>query len=106
MRFNLKASIDLLTGLEAILTGSQTGEKLKCLYENLMSNNFRKTAVKHRYGSQNLLVDCGILWRVALVCNSYFLQRRRFTKIIPHKILIQTLLNADKVFSLNPQCSV
>ena len=45
MRFNLKASIDLLTGLEAILTGSLPGEKLKCLYENLMSNNFRKTAV-------------------------------------------------------------
>ena len=37
MRFNLKVSIDLLTGLEAILTGSQPGEKLKCLYENLMS---------------------------------------------------------------------
>ena len=42
---NLKASIDLLTVLEAILTGSQPREKLKCLYENLISNNFRKTAV-------------------------------------------------------------
>ena len=106
MRFNLKTSKDLLTVLEVILKGSQPREKLKCLYENLMSNNFRKTAVKHRYGSQNLLVDCGILWCVALVCNCYFLQSRRFTKIIPHKILIQTLLNGDKVFSLNPQCSV
>ena len=98
--------MDLLTVLEAILTGSQPVEKLKCLYENLMSNNFRETAVKLRYGSQNLLVDCGSLWCVALVCNSYFLQSCRFTKIIPHKILIQTLLNGDKVYSLNPQCSV
>ena len=37
--------MDLLTVLEAILTGSQPREKLKCLYENLMSNNFHKTAV-------------------------------------------------------------
>ena len=37
--------MDLLTVLEAILTGSQPREKLKCLYENLMSNNFYKTAV-------------------------------------------------------------
>ena len=28
-----------------ILTSRQTREKLQCLYENLMSNNFRKTAV-------------------------------------------------------------
>ena len=33
--------------LEAILTGKQPHEKLQCLYVsgNLMSNNFRKTAV-------------------------------------------------------------
>ena len=37
--------IDLVTVLEAILTGRQPREKLQCLYENLMSNNFRKTAV-------------------------------------------------------------
>ena len=37
--------IDLVTILDAILTSRQTCEKLKCLYENLMSNNFRKTAV-------------------------------------------------------------
>ena len=37
--------IDLVTVLDAILTSKQTGEKLQCLYENLMSNNFLKTAV-------------------------------------------------------------
>ena len=30
---------------DAILTSRQTREKLQCLYENLMSNNFRKKAV-------------------------------------------------------------
>ena len=34
--------IDLVTVLEAILTSGQPHEKLQCLYENLMSNNFRK----------------------------------------------------------------
>ena len=29
---------------DAILTSRQTCEKLQCLYENLMSNNFHKTA--------------------------------------------------------------
>ena len=38
-------SIDLVTVFDAILTGRQTREKLQCLYENLMWNNFRKTAV-------------------------------------------------------------
>ena len=91
MRFNLKASIDLLTGLEAILTGSLPGEKLKCLYENLMSNNFRKTAVlKKKY--MNLKLIKAPLFRILLkkfdgvncasttfkifytfVCNSFFL---------------------------------
>ena len=32
-------------GLEAILTSRQPREKLQCLYENLMSNNFSETAV-------------------------------------------------------------
>ena len=31
--------------LEAISTNSQLCEKLQCLYENLMLNNVRKTAV-------------------------------------------------------------
>ena len=31
--------------VDAILTSRQTREKLQCLYENLMSNNFRRTAV-------------------------------------------------------------
>ena len=35
------ASIDLVTLLEAIMTRRQAREKLQCLYENLMSNNFR-----------------------------------------------------------------
>ena len=37
-------TIDLVTVWEAILTSRQPREKL-CLLENLMSNNFRKTAV-------------------------------------------------------------
>ena len=41
----IKVKIDLVTVFEAILTSRQTCEKLLCLYENLMSNNFRKTAV-------------------------------------------------------------
>ena len=38
-------TIDLVTVFDDILTSRQTGEKLQCLYENLMSNNFRRTAV-------------------------------------------------------------
>ena len=37
--------IDLVTVFDAILTSRQTCEKLQCLYENVMSNTFRKTAV-------------------------------------------------------------
>ena len=40
-----KIAIDLVTVFDAILTSRQTREKLQCLYENLMSNNFRRTAV-------------------------------------------------------------
>ena len=36
--------IDLVTGFDTILTSRQMREKLQCLYENLMPNNFRKTA--------------------------------------------------------------
>ena len=35
--------IDLVTVFDRILTSRQTREKLQCLYENSMSNNFRKT---------------------------------------------------------------
>ena len=41
----LLQTIDLVTVFDAILTSGQKCEKLQCLYENLMSNNFRKTAV-------------------------------------------------------------
>ena len=41
-----KHSIDLVTVFDAILTNRQKCEKLQCLYENLMSNNFRTTAVR------------------------------------------------------------
>ena len=37
--------IDLVRVFDAILTRRQTSEKLQFLYENLMSNNFRRTAV-------------------------------------------------------------
>ena len=36
---------DLVTVFDAIWTSRQTREKLQCLYENPMSNNFCKTAV-------------------------------------------------------------
>ena len=37
--------MDLVPVFDAILTSREMREKLQCLYENLMSNNFRKTAV-------------------------------------------------------------
>ena len=37
--------IGLITVFDPILTGKQVGVKLQCLYENPMSNNFRKTSV-------------------------------------------------------------
>ena len=39
------AGIDLVTVFDAILASRQTLEKLPCFHENLMSNNFRRTAV-------------------------------------------------------------
>ena len=45
--------IDLVTVFDAILTSRQTCEKLQCLYENLMSNNFRKTAVLKKISIAN-----------------------------------------------------
>ena len=36
--------IDLVTVFDAILTSRRTREKLQCLYENLISNNFPRTA--------------------------------------------------------------
>ena len=41
--------IDLVTVFDAMLTSRQMCEKLQCLYENLMSNNFHKTAVLKKY---------------------------------------------------------
>ena len=43
-KHSVLAKIDLVTVFDAILTSRQTREKLQCLYENLMSNNFRITA--------------------------------------------------------------
>ena len=37
--------MDLVTVFDAILTSRQMHEKLQSLYENLMSNNLRRTAV-------------------------------------------------------------
>ena len=39
---------DLVTVLEAILKSRQPREKLQCLYGNLVSNNFRKTAFRKK----------------------------------------------------------
>ena len=41
----LQFRIDLVTVFDVILTSRPTREKLQCLYENLMPNNFRRTAV-------------------------------------------------------------
>ena len=38
----------LITVFDPILTSRQPREKLQCLYESLMSSNFRKTAVLKR----------------------------------------------------------
>ena len=45
--------IDLVRVFDATLTSRQTCEKLQCLYENLMSNNFRKTAVLNKISIVN-----------------------------------------------------
>ena len=45
--------MDLVTVSDAILTSRQTGEKLQCLYENLISNNFHKTAVLNKISIVN-----------------------------------------------------
>ena len=46
---NCVVRIDLVTVFDAILTSRQKREKLQCLYENLMSNNFRRMAVLKKY---------------------------------------------------------
>ena len=45
--------IDLVTVFDAIMTSRQTREKLQCLYENLKSNNFLKTAVLNKISIVN-----------------------------------------------------
>ena len=46
---NIVVIIDLVTVFDAILTSRQKREKLQCLYENLVSNNFRRiTALKKK----------------------------------------------------------
>ena len=49
IKTNVDQTIDFVTVFAAILTSRQTREKLQCLYENLMLNNFRKTAVLKKY---------------------------------------------------------
>ena len=39
------STVDLVTVFDAILKSRQTCEKLQHLYENLTTNNFRKTAL-------------------------------------------------------------
>ena len=45
----LSATMDLVMVLEAILTSRQPRESLQSLYDNLISNNFPKTAVIEKY---------------------------------------------------------
>ena len=42
---NIYFAIGLVMVLETTLTREQLHEKLQCLHENLMSNNFHKTAI-------------------------------------------------------------
>ena len=42
-------TLHIVTVFDAILTTRQTHEKLQCFYENLMSNNFRGTAILNKY---------------------------------------------------------
>ena len=48
-----KDLINLVTVFDATLTSRQTREKLQCLYEKLISNNFRRTAVLTKTGFAN-----------------------------------------------------
>ena len=48
-----QVSIELVTVFDAILTSTQMREKLQCLYENLMSNNFRRTDVLKKVSTVN-----------------------------------------------------
>ena len=41
--------MDLVVVLKAMFASMQPREKLQCLYENLMSNNFRKSTVLKKY---------------------------------------------------------
>ena len=45
IELTLGVVIDLVTVFDAILTSRQMREKLQCLYENLMPNNFHKRAL-------------------------------------------------------------
>ena len=57
--------IDLVTVFDAILTSRQTREKLQCLYENPVSNNFRKTAVLEKNMNCKLkLHSKGFYWQI------------------------------------------
>ena len=52
-------TVDLVIVFNAILTSRQTCEKLQCLYENLMSNNFPNTAVlKKKKNSHSAFAIC------------------------------------------------
>ena len=45
----MPSAIDLVTVFDAILTNREKCEKLQCLYENLMSNNFRCEEIIYCY---------------------------------------------------------
>ena len=50
LRLVRSSSLDLVTVFDAILTSRQRREKfIQCMYENLMSNNFGKTAGLKKY---------------------------------------------------------
>ena len=60
----IKREIDLVTVFDAILTSGQTRDKLQRLYENLMWNNFRKTAaLKKNINCKLKLHSLGFYWK-------------------------------------------
>ena len=77
--------IDLVTVFDAILTSRQAREKLRWLYENLMSDNFLRTAVLKK----NMIVDYKwpffLIPYFELICNEV-LNPKKFCTFLPLKL--------------------
>ena len=93
---------------DAILTSRQTCDKLQCLYENLMSNNFPKAAVLKETATvkrtankaTGLLVKQQLCTCITLFCT--FLSRGCTTATWNFLISCARALNLDEVLSDSP----